>query len=111
MTQNISISMKSVLLSSNPFIMIQDIVEKSIRNIGKFFSKVIPAKTISMETIKQDVWKDLSTVYYKYEDSAQKRAFREILLEISDRINEGKWDTVYRKLYSIESTQSTSGPI
>jgi hypothetical protein len=62
-----------------------------------------------METIKQDVWRDLSAVYYKYEDNTQKKAFREILLEISEKMNEGKWDSVYRKLHSIESTPTTIG--
>ena len=57
-----------------------------------------------MERVRQDVWRDLSLVYYKYEDGAQKRAFREILSEVSERINNGNWDSVYRKLHRMEST-------
>jgi hypothetical protein len=57
--------------------------------------------------IKSDIWRDLSLVYYKYEDGAQKRAFREILADISNKINDGNWDIVYRKLYSVDSNLIT----
>lgn len=109
MAQNIGISMKSVLLSSDPVHTMKDAFNNKLRNIRNKISQVIPSKTISMETIKEDVWRDLSAVYYKYEDSTQKKAFREIMSEISEKINEDKWDRVYRKLHSIESTPTTIG--
>jgi hypothetical protein len=96
--------MKGVLLSVNPVKTLLDTFQKNLGNIRKLFSRVIPSKTISMERVRQDVWRDLSLVYYKYEDGAQKRAFREILSEVSERINDGNWDSVYRKLHRIEST-------
>lgn len=100
-------SMKGVLLSSKPVTAMLDTLQKKLSNIRKFFSQVIPSKTINMEMVKQDVWRDLSAVYYKYEDNSQKRAFREIMSEVGDRINDGNWDSVYRKLHRIESTPST----
>jgi len=51
-----------------------------------------------MEDMKQEVWLDLSRLYYKYEDDEQKRAFREVMHEISEKIDEGNWDVIYNKL-------------
>jgi len=51
-----------------------------------------------MEDMKQEVWSDLSRLYYKYEDDEQKKAFREVMHEISEKIDEGKWDVIYNKL-------------
>jgi hypothetical protein len=82
-------------------------LQKYEKKLRRFFSQKIPVKTISSEMIKSDIWKDLSLVYYKYEDGAQKRAFREILADISNKINDGNWDTVYRKLYRIDSNLVT----
>jgi hypothetical protein len=104
MAQISGLSMKAGLLSFSPVKTLLDTFQRNLGDIRKFFSRVIPSKTISMETVRQDVWRDLSLVYYKYEDGAQKRAFREILSEVSERINDGNWDSVYRKLHRIEST-------
>ena len=51
-----------------------------------------------MEDMKQEVWSDLSRLYYKYEDDEQKKAFREVMHEISEKIDEGKWDVIYNKM-------------
>ena len=104
MTQISALSTKGVLLSVNSVQTLLNTFQKNLGNIRKLFSRVIPSKTISMERVRQDVWRDLSLVYYKYEDGAQKRAFREILSEVSERINDGNWDNVYRKLHRMEST-------
>ena len=63
---------------------------KYLGAVRRFFSRVFGSNTISMEALKQDVWSDLSAVYHKYEDDYQKRAFREIIYEISERLNEGE---------------------
>ena len=107
MAQISGLSMKAGLLSFNPVKTLLDTFQRNLGDIRKFFSRVVPSNTVSMESVRQDVWRDLSRVYYKYEDGAQKRAFREILSEISDRLNDGNWRSVYRKLYSIESTSTT----
>ena len=72
---------------------------KYLGAVRRFFSRVLPSNTISIEALKQDVWSDLSAVYPKYEDDYQKRAFREILFEISERLNEDKWNNIYKKLH------------
>ena len=71
-----------------------------------FFSRVLPSNLINIEALKQDVWSDLSAVYYKYEDDYQKRAFREIIFEISERLNEDKWNNVYKKLHITNQRKS-----
>ena len=103
MAQISGLSMKAGLLSFSPVKTLLDTFQRNLGEIRKFFSRVIPSNTISMESVRQEVWRDLSRVYYKYEDGAQKRAFREILSEVSERISDGNWNSVYRKLHNIES--------
>jgi len=57
---------------------------------------------VDVEEIKAEVWKDLSDLYYKYDHEAQKKAFREIMYWISEKIQEDKWETVYHRLYRIQ---------
>ena len=64
--------------------------------------QILPQTEVDLDEIKEEVWQDLSALYYKYEDEDQKRAFREVMYDISDRIREGKWDSVYKKLYRVE---------
>jgi hypothetical protein len=102
MAEIFNLSMKGILISRNLAKMIGGLVHIYLESVIKFVSKVVPLKRVNTETIKQDVWIDLSAVYYKYEDDAQKRAFREIISDISEKLNEGKWDRVYKRLYSVE---------
>lgn len=81
-------------------------VQNYLRTVRRFLIRVIPSNKISIATLKQDVWSDLSIVYYKYEDDNQKQAFREIMSEISERLNEGKWDNVYKKLHMMNQCTS-----
>ena len=64
--------------------------------------QILPSGEVELIDIKDEIWHDLSALYYKYEDEDQKRAFREVMYEISDRIQEGKWESVYKKLYRVE---------
>ena len=60
---------------------------------------------IDLGEFKEEVWNDLSAIYYKYETEEQKRAFREVMYEICEKIKEGKWDSVYNKLYREEQKE------
>ena len=80
---------------------VNDAVHNYLGTVRSFLNRAIPSNKNSMSTLRQGVWSDLSAVYYKYEDDDQKQAFREILSEISERLNEGKWDKVYKKLHFI----------
>ncbi len=71
-------------------------ISTRIKNI---FSTIIPSYKVDPEKIKDDIWTDLAALYYKYDDNAQKMAFREITREISNKLVEGNWDSVYKKLY------------
>ena len=64
--------------------------------------RVLPPSEVDIGELKEEVWQDLSALYYKYEDEEQKKAFREVVHEISEKIKEGKWSTVYKKLYREE---------
>jgi hypothetical protein len=69
--------------------------------------QILPPNEVEIDTIKQEIWDDLSSLYYKYEDEDQKKAFREVMYEICGKISEGKWDTVYKKLYRSEQKEKT----
>jgi hypothetical protein len=79
---------------------------KSLENtVGKAFKSIFKAlqpSEVDMGSVKNEVWADLSAVYYKYEDEDQKKAFREVVFEISDKVQEGKWNSIYNKLYRAE---------
>jgi hypothetical protein len=63
--------------------------------------QILPITDVAIEEIKEEVWRDLSALYYKYEDEDQKTAFREVMREISERIGQGRWELVYKKLYRL----------
>lgn len=69
--------------------------------------QILPPNEVEIDTIRQEIWDDLSSLYYKYEDEDQKKAFREVMYEICGKISEGKWDTVYKKLYRSEQKEKT----
>ena len=81
--------------SSEPLTPLKEAIREAI-------SKIFPSNDVDIEEVKDEVWNDLSKIYYKYEDETQKKAFREIMKEISDKIQSEKWDTVYMKIYREE---------
>lgn len=70
--------------------------------IREMISKILPSPEVDPDEVKEEVWADLSRIYYKYEDEAQKKAFRDIMKEISEKIQDDKWETVYKKIYREE---------
>ena len=70
--------------------------------IQGMISKVLTSPEVDPDEVKKEVWADLSKIYYKYEDEAQKKAFRDIMKEISEKIQDEKWETVYKKIYREE---------
>jgi hypothetical protein len=63
-----------------------------------FLRRIIP-KDPCHDSIKKEIWGDLSDIYYRYYSDNQKRAFREIMNDISQEINEGKWKNIHQKIY------------
>lgn len=86
---------------------ISDITHNVLGEIRRYLSKVIPPSKIDLELDKSEVWLDLSAIYYKYDDGVQKKAFREVIRDISNNVKEGKWQTVYKKLYSVDKVGSS----
>ena len=70
--------------------------------VKEVIDQILPSAEVELTDIKDEIWQDLSALYYKYEDEDQKRAFREVMYDIADRIQEGKWESVYKKLYRVE---------
>ncbi|MGD2200034.1 MAG: hypothetical protein PVJ38_00205 [Candidatus Bathyarchaeota archaeon] len=81
-----------------------DALKVAIREV---ISKVMPDEEVDIDEIKDEVWADLSRIYYKYEDEAQKRAFRSVMKEIAEKIQDDKWETVYKKIYREELKERT----
>ena len=79
---------------------------EALKKSWRSLSKLLPSKETNLQNIKDEVWADLSALYYKYEDSDQKRAFREVVREISQKITEDRWQTVYKKFYRSEKMYS-----
>lgn len=76
--------------------------QTGLKNMVKdVVNHILASSEVDISEIKDEIWNDLSDLYYKYEDEDQKRAFREVMHEISEKINDGKWENVYRKLYRI----------
>lgn len=76
--------------------------------IRTVISKMLPSPGVDPDEVKEEVWADLSRIYYKYEDEAQKKAFRDIMKEISEEIQDDKWETVYKKIY-LEELKERNG--
>jgi hypothetical protein len=76
-----------------------DALKGAIREV---ISKILPSSEVDPDEVKEEVWADLSRIYYKYEDEAQKKVFRDIMKEISEKIQDDKWETVYKKIYREE---------
>ena len=77
-------------------------VTKIFKNISKSISNILPPIKHDIIKIQGEVWQDLSAVYYKYEDEYQKKAFRQVVNDISKKIEAGNWDSIYKRLYRIE---------
>ena len=67
--------------------------------VKEVIDQILPPSDVELEGIKEEVWADLSALYYKYEDEVQKKAFRNVMQDICDKMGQGKWDSVYKKLY------------
>jgi len=76
--------------------------------VNLLFSWILPKVDADILEVKGEVWESLSSIYYKYEDDTQKRAFREVLCGMSEKISDGNWKAVYKKLYSIERSAPPS---
>ena len=85
--------------------MASDEKQNGFKGMVKDVDQILPSAEVELTDIKDEIWHDLSALYYKYEDEDQKKAFREVMYEISDRIKEGKWDSVYNKLYREEQKE------
>lgn len=70
--------------------------------VKEVIDQILTPSDVELEAIKEEVWSDLSALYYKYEDEVQKKAFRKVMQDICDKMSQGKWDSVYKRLYRAE---------
>jgi len=74
--------------------------------VGACISRMFPDVPPDIESVKEEIWADLSAVYYKYDYDFHKRAFRDVMIEVSDKLSEGKWSTVYKRMYRTNKVAS-----
>ena len=89
------------MTTSEPLESFKEIIREAIE-------KIFPSSEVALDEIKDEVWTDLSRIYYKYEDEAQKRAFREVMKEIAEKMQDDKWQTVYKKIYREEQKEKNN---
>lgn len=86
-------------LLENAVIYMKSSADHLLDNVKKLMSNIILINKADIDIMKKKVWDDLSAVYYKYDGEDQKRAFREVIKEIAEKIYEDKWNTIYKKIY------------
>jgi hypothetical protein len=89
------------MTTSEPLNNLKEIIREAIE-------KIFPSSEVALDEIKDELWTDLSRIYYKYEDEAQKRAFREVMKEIAEKMQDDKWETVYKKIYREEQKEKNN---
>jgi uncharacterized protein (UPF0335 family) len=81
-------------------------LEKATEQVREIISKILPLNENDIEENIEEIWKDLSSIYFKYDDESQKMAFRKVLMEIYAQIKEGRWDEIYRKIYGLNKKRT-----
>ena len=69
------------------------------KKVKELIIKILPSSSTDVEEFKEDVWEQLAKLYYMYDLDAQKKAFREVIQEITKRVGEGDWALIQKKLY------------
>jgi hypothetical protein len=84
---------------SNPAALVREHIGRLRGRVAKQISRILPEIHTDITATKQEIWTDLSHLYYKYDNPHQKTAFREVIKEISQTINEGRWPTAHKRIY------------
>jgi len=77
----------------------REYIKHTHSRIVTYISRLLPDIHTDITTTKQEIWTDLSHLYYKYDHPHQKTAFREVIKETSHTINEGRWPTAHKRIY------------
>jgi len=49
---------------------------------------------------KDEIWGELSLIYFKYDNEIWRQAFREVMIEVYDKISDVRWSEIYTKIYA-----------
>ena len=74
--------------------------------VHKFIAGIIPPIEVDIDEVKAEIWNDVAALYYKFEVNSHKKGFREVMREISDKMRDDKWNSIYQKMYRIEKCRS-----
>ena len=84
---------------SHPVALAREHIGRLHGRIAKQISRILPEIHTDITTTKQEIWTDLSHLYYKYDHPHHKTAFREVIKEISQLITENRWPTAHKRIY------------
>jgi DNA-binding cell septation regulator SpoVG len=73
-----------------------------------FIVGVVPPIEVDIDDTKTEIWNDIAALYYKFEVYSHKRGFREVMHEISEKMRDDKWDSIYQKMYRTEHRKCRS---
>jgi hypothetical protein len=76
-----------------------DSATSPIEKVKEAIKNAIKPSDVDVKDLKEEIWIDLSTLYFKYKSDGQKQAFREVMIEIGEKVHNDNWDQVYQKLY------------
>ena len=74
-------------------------IRRLYKQAATYRSSLLPDIHTDITTTKQEIWTDLSHLYYKYDHPHHKTAFREVIKEISQLITENRWPTAHKRIY------------
>jgi hypothetical protein len=76
--------------------------------IREAIALIFPSTVVDLDEVKDEVWTDLARIYYKYEDESQKKAFREVMREIAEKMQDDRWASIYNKIYREEQREKNN---
>lgn len=81
---------------------VETVVKELVNRVREILNKLEIERRRAISEDVDYMWRQISELYYEYEDDAWKRAFREVFFYISEKIQEDKWPTIYMNLYRRE---------
>jgi len=64
--------------------------------------RILPPRDVDIEEERREIWRDLSAIYFKYDDETWRQAFRDVLTDLYEKIRGVRWNEIYERLYSAE---------
>jgi len=74
-----------------------DLIRGALRDT---LTRIMPQNEQDIELEKDEIWGELSLIYFKYDNEIWRQAFREVMIEVYDKISDVRWSEIYTKIYA-----------